>query len=202
MNGGMALDFVAMVLAGGEGSRIGGGKPLRRLGGKTLVSRAVASAQGWADEVRLVLRSPGALGPVDVAELCDDPAIEGPLGGLAAGLGFARAVGCDAALVLPCDMPFLPEDLAPRLAGGIGNAAAAVASSGGRLHPVCALWRVEALDRLPFYLATGRRSLRGFAQAAGHVVIEWPDAPTDPFFNINSEADLQRAEQSLAASGG
>jgi molybdopterin-guanine dinucleotide biosynthesis protein A len=198
----MVRDLVVLVLAGGEGSRIGGGKPLRRLGGETMISRAVAAARGWSDEVRVAVRAFGALGALDAAELCDDPAIEGPLGGLAAGLRFARAAGRDAVLVLPCDMPFLPADLAPRLVGGIGEAAAAVASSGGHVHPVCALWRVEALDRLPEHLATGRRSLHGFAEAIGHVVIVWTDTPSDPFFNVNSEPDLQRAEQILAGRRG
>ena len=198
MTGRMVRDFVVLVLAGGEGSRIGGGKPLRRLGGETLASRAVAAARNWSDDVRVAVRSPGALGALDAEELSDDPAVEGPLGGLAAGLRFARGAAREAVLVIPCDMPFLPADLAPRLAGGIGEAAAAVASSGGHLHPVCALWRVEALDRLPDYLATGRRSLHGFAEAVGHVVIEWPVAPSDPFFNINSEADLRAAQSRQA----
>ena len=65
-----------------------------------------------------------------------------------------------------------------------------MAASGGRLHPVCALWKAEAAAGLPAYLATGRRSLRGFAEAVGYEAVEWPSEPFDPFFNINDEADL------------
>lgn len=190
-------DLVVLVLAGGEGSRIGGGKPQRRLGGETLLDRALAEARAWSDEVRVAFRSPEASAALGALGLADDPDIAGPLGGLASGLRFARQAGRGALLTLPCDMPFLPADLAPRLAAAIGKATAAVAASGGQLHPVCALWRTEAADRLPEYLESGRRSLRGFADLVGHVAVEWPAEPVDPFFNINTPEDLSRAEDRL-----
>jgi len=72
-----------------------------------------------------------------------------------------------------------------------------MADSGGALHPVCALWSISALDWLPDYVATGRRSLRGFAEAVGMRAVDWPVEHFDPFFNINSPADLATAEQLL-----
>jgi molybdopterin-guanine dinucleotide biosynthesis protein A len=173
--------FAVLVLAGGEGRRIGGGKPLRLLGGVTLLDRALALAQRWSDDVLVAAREGG--------DVIDDPAIEGPLGGLAAGLRLGRPL-----LTIACDMPFLPDDLPARLAS---DAAVAVAASGGHLHPVCALWKAEAREALPAYLATGRRSLKDFAEMAGYRAVEWPTEPFDPFFNINDEADLARAEALL-----
>lgn len=170
-----------VILAGGEGRRIGGGKPQRRLGGETLLDRALRRARAWSDEVLVAARAGG--------DIRDDPAIEGPLGGVAAAL----ALGGDV-LTIACDMPFLPADLPARLTS---EAAVTVAASGGRLHPVCALWKAECRDALPAYLATGRRSLTGFAEAAGYAAVEWPAEPLDPFFNINDEADLTRAEALL-----
>jgi molybdopterin-guanine dinucleotide biosynthesis protein A len=170
-----------VILAGGAGRRIGGDKPQRLLAGETLLDRALRWARGWSDEVLVAAREGG--------DLQDDPAIEGPLGGVAAAL----ALGGDV-LTIPCDMPFLPDDLPARLRG---EAAATVAASGGRLHPVCALWKASARDALPAYLATGRRSLTGFAEAAGCEAVIWPVEPFDPFFNINDEADLARAEALL-----
>jgi molybdenum cofactor guanylyltransferase len=170
-----------VILAGGEGRRIGGGKPARLLGGETLLARALRRARRWPGEVLVAAREGG--------DIADDPAIEGPLGGVAAAL----ALGGDV-LTIACDMPFLPDDLPDRL---VSDAAATVAASGGRLHPVCTLWKASARDALPAYLATGRRSLTGFAGAAGYRAVEWPALPIDPFFNINDEADLARAEALL-----
>lgn len=188
---------LVLVFAGGEGRRIGGGKPLRRLAGQSLVARAVALARRWSDEVRIAVRRGGQVGEAGAERLADDPEIEGPLGGLGAGLRCARELGRPLLLTLPCDAPFLPADLCKRLADEIGASGVAVAASGGELHPVCALWRAETLDLLPGYLASGGRSLRGFAEAVGHVVVAWDAAPEDPFFNINSEADLAEAERRL-----
>ena len=174
-----------VILAGGEGRRIGGGKPGRMLGAETLLARALRRARDWSDDVLVAAREGG--------DITDDPAIEGPLGGIAAAL----ALGGDV-LTIACDMPFLPDDLPARL---VSEAAATIASSGGRLHPVCALWRAEAQDGLAAYLATGRRSLTGFAEAVGYEAVEWPVEPFDPFFNINDEAGLARAEHLLRIVG-
>ena len=170
-----------VILAGGEGSRIGGSKPQRLLGGETLLDRALRRARDWSSEVLVAAREGG--------DIQDDPAIEGPLGGVAAAL----ALGGDV-LTIPCDMPFLPDDLPVRLAS---NAAATVAASGGRIHPVCALWKARAYQALPAYLARGRRSLTGFAEIVEYQIVEWDSEPLDPFFNVNDPADLARAETML-----
>jgi len=167
-----------VILAGGEGRRIGGGKPQRLLGGVTLLDRALRIAHSWSDDV---LVADGAT---------DLPGIEGPLGAIAG----AFALGGDF-LTMACDMPFLPADLPQRL--GRESKAAALAESGGRLHPVCALWRARAGEGLAAYAASGRRSLRGFAEAVGYAAVAWEADPIDPFFNVNDEADLARAEALL-----
>jgi molybdopterin-guanine dinucleotide biosynthesis protein A len=169
-----------VILAGGEGRRIGGGKPQRILGGRTLLDRALGIARQWSADVEVADGSTDALG------------IEGPLGGVAGALGRGGDI-----ITIPCDMPFLPEDLPERLCAT--GAAAALAQSGGRLHPVCALWRARAADGLAAYAASGRRSLHGFAEAIGYEAVTWPTDPIDPFFNINDADDLARAEALLGS---
>lgn len=191
-------EIAAVVLAGGEGRRIGGGKPQRRLGGRTLLERAAAQASGVSDLAAVAVRDTAQVEGLEGLVLIEDAPWEGPLGGLAAALAFARAHGRAAVLTLPCDMPLVPQDLAPRLATALGDRAAALATSGGRLHPVCGLWRVEAVDALPAWAGTGQRSLKGFAAALGFATVDWPVEPVDPFFNVNTAEDLARAEALLA----
>jgi len=191
------VDFAVVVLAGGEGRRIGGGKPMRSLGGETLMARALGQAATFSDRVALALRDFAQVeAPTGVAVISDAP-IEGPLGGLAAALAWARGQGRAAVLILPCDMPFTPADLDARLAAALGEHNVAVAFSGERLHPVCSLWRVDALGALPVYAASGRRSLKAFAEAVGFAAVEWPIKPWDPFFNVNTAEDLAEAEARL-----
>lgn len=189
--------MAVVILAGGDGSRMGGGKPLRLLGGKRLIDHAEALASQWSAIVAVAVRTPAQVGLTQFPHITDDDEIEGPLAGLAASLRFGRSEACDAVLTIAADMPFLPSDLAARLSAEIQNHGAAIASSGGHLHPVCGLWRVPALEALPDYLASGRRSLNGFARTLGFRQVEWPSGPEDPFTNINSVEDLAIAERML-----
>lgn len=192
-------EVAAVILAGGEGSRIGGGKPIRMLGGERLIDRALRLANSWAATVALAVRCGEQVGAVDAPLLFDDASIEGPVAGLVQALRFARDSGCSLTLVFPADMPFLPPDLLECLSAAIGLRGCAMASSGGRDHPVCALWRVSALEFVESYLESGRRSLRGFAEDVGCVRVNWPGGAADPFFNVNTAADLARAEGRAAA---
>lgn len=180
-----------LILAGGEGRRMGGGKPLRMLGGRSLLDRAIDRARGWSDRIAIAARDAEQVGEADIEVLIDPPGMEGPLGGLAS----AGRLGRPLVLTIPCDMPFLPDDLLERLAAALGEHKAALAMSEGQVHPVCGLWRADALARLGDYAASGRRSLIGFAEAIGYVGVGWEG---DPFFNVNSAGDLDAAEASLA----
>lgn len=189
-------DAAVVILAGGEGRRIGGQKPLRLLGERRLVDRAIDRARCWSDIVAIAVRDQCQAPSVD-AETIQDWAIEGPLGGLAAALKFARTKSCPVLLTIPADMPFLPRDLFDRLGAALGNFECAMASSGGHAHPVCGLWRTSALGQVDHYASGGARSLKGFAAVVGAVEVEWPTSPDDPFFNINSADDLAEAEKRL-----
>lgn len=190
------MKIAAVILAGGEGRRIGGGKPLKRLAGERLIDIALRQARQFSPTVAVALRSPGQLA-VEAEVVLDEADVEGPLAGLIAAGRFASGRGCSFALTIPADMPFLPPDLAERLARSFGSAGAALASSGGQLHPVCGLWRVEALSSAADYAAAGRRSLKGFAETIGFRAVDWPAEPFDPFFNINRSQDLAEAGHRL-----
>lgn len=83
----------------------------------------------------------------------------GPLGGLAAALRHAGERGFAHVLSAGVDVPDLPFDLAPSLAG---EGAAIVES-----QPVVGLWPVGAGSMLETFLAGGGRSLYRFADHVG-----------------------------------
>ena len=199
MSGG-TLRRATLILAGGDGRRIGGDKPLRLLQHATLVARACRHGRRERGALAVSVRYPGQAGALALPEIQDDPEIGGPLAGLLPGLRWAAAGGAEALLTLPCDMPFLPDDLGARLERHLPGRRVAIARSGGRLHPVCALWRIETLDLASDYLASGRRSLKGLAEHVGLVAVDWPAAPRDPFFNVNDAADLAAADALLRES--
>ncbi|HLO18895.1 MAG TPA: molybdenum cofactor guanylyltransferase [Sphingomicrobium sp.] len=191
----MSDDIAVVIFAGGKGNRVGGDKPLRKLRGERLIDHALRQARNWSKMVAVSVRDPGQVQPTDALLLADEPGIEGPLGGLISALRFGKERGCVFVLTIAVDMPLLPFDLLTRLSDAIGGYACTIASSGGHVHPVCALWRTESLRQIEEYVATGKRSIRGFAELIGFDAVEWPTELSDPFFNINTAADLARAEQ-------
>lgn len=186
-----------VLLAGGEGRRIGGDKPQRRLGGQTLLERALTLTKNYGGTLALSVRQ-GAdpmVGPVPV--IFDPPDIEGPLAGLMAGFNEAVRCGTSRVMLVPTDMPFLPTDLDLGLGEALDShphSGVAVAYGGGREHPVCSMWRVGVASALISYVDEGRRSLKGLADRVGKAVVNWPG---DPFFNINDTEALAEAERRL-----
>ena len=171
----------------------------RILGGQTMLERALELASRYSALLALSVREPGQASGASVLLLTDDPALPGPLAGVASALRFAAETGAPAVLTIPVDAPFLPDDLALRLAGALApGVGVALARSGDRLHPVCALWRAGLGQQLQAYASTGRGALMGLADAVGWAAVDWPTEPVDPFFNVNTPDDLARAEALLS----
>ncbi|MEQ1687924.1 MAG: molybdenum cofactor guanylyltransferase [Sphingopyxis sp.] len=188
-----------VIAAGGNGSRIGGDKAGRVLGGITLLQRAVAFALAQTDRVAIAARADTALAiEPRLPVLIDHAEDGGPLVALMRALDFAADLGAHSVLMIPCDMPFLPADLLQRMEAESHGSRVAMARSGARFHPICARWPLTACRAaLPSYAATSNGSLIGLARQVGFAEIAWPDQPTDPFFNINDGDDLAAAERAL-----
>jgi molybdopterin-guanine dinucleotide biosynthesis protein A len=92
----------AYVLAGGKSTRMGRDKAFLELGGKTLLSSALACARAVASEVKIV-GDPGKFGEF-AAVVRDIYPERGPLGGIHAALGESAS---ELNLMLGVDLPFL-----------------------------------------------------------------------------------------------
>jgi len=197
---------VGAILAGGLARRLGGGdKPLRSVGGRTVLERIVDRLAPQV--VRVILNANDdarrfeSFGlPVLADSLPDHP---GPLAGVLATLEWAAAADPTMAWVVttPGDAPFIPRDLVsrPHAARQANGAMFACAASQGRTHPVIALWPVAIRDELRGALAVqGVRKIDLFTRQGGCATAEWPATPVDPFFNVNTPEDLAEANR-LAA---
>ncbi|TBW41059.1 molybdenum cofactor guanylyltransferase [Siculibacillus lacustris] len=202
-----------MILAGGLARRMGGGdKALRPLAGRPLLAHV---ADRLAPQVRALALSansdPARFAAFGLPVLADPVAgALGPLAGLAAGWIWAAGLAPPAALVatVAVDTPFLPEDLVARLAQALAaapEAEVAVAASAGRVHPVAALHRIGDVAALVAGLSDGSlRRVMSWIDGRRPVIVDFPALPCDPFENLNTEADLARAEARIraAADGG
>lgn len=198
-----ATAIAGLVLAGGQGRRMGGldkglqlyqGVPLalhaaRRLA--TQVSAVSLSANRHLDQYR-------AWGwPVQP----DDAPHQGngPLAGMLTGL---RHCPLPWLACVPCDVPRFPLDLVTRLAAQARQAvlvvyATAPSSAGGadaapRRHPTCCLLHRSLAAPLEQYLSAGGRRLDAWMRSLPHAEVPFDDG--EAFANLNTTTDLDAAQ--------
>jgi molybdopterin-guanine dinucleotide biosynthesis protein A len=201
-----AFGVPGVVLAGGLARRMGGGdKPLREIGGRTILARVIKRLKPQCECLLLSANgdplrfAPFGL-PVIADSVKDHP---GPLAGVLACFDWTAAHQPDAQWILsaPGDCPFLPRDLVARLRQAVSaqDAELAVAASQGRSHPVIGLWKVGLRDALRHAIVDeGLRKVEAWTQRHRVATVTWPAEPLDPFFNANTLEDLAEAERFAA----
>lgn len=198
-----SADIAVLVLAGGHATRLGGGdKPLRDIGGRPLLDAVLERLAAHGGRIALSANGdPMRFAGYGLPVLPDEGEQAGPLSGILAGLAWAKQVGASHLLSVAGDTPFFPVDLAARLADAAGEGhCVAVAASAGRRHPVFALWSAALEDDLRVFLATSpTSSVAAFLDRHATVTVSFPATEiggesVDPFFNINTPADLVTAD--------
>lgn len=204
----MSGAVAGLVLAGGRSTRMGGDdKALLTLAGRRLVDHVASRLSPQVGRLAISANGdPGRFGLPGVAVLPDTiPGGLGPLAGVLAGLEWAATLpGVTGLVTVATDTPFLPLDLVERLsAARSGEGSLVVAESGGRIHPVDALWPLAAAPDLRRFLEAGEtyRAMR-FIETSGYSSVSFgpvalPGGAVDPFFNVNTREDLAVASRLL-----
>jgi molybdopterin-guanine dinucleotide biosynthesis protein A len=114
------------------------------------------------------------------------PDYPGPLAGVLAAL---QAVRAEWLLVVPCDTPHLPADLAARLlaAARRENVPVAIAADDMRRHHTCFIVRTDQRDALAAFLARGERAVRRWQAELPSTEIQFDVAA---FANLNRPEDM------------
>jgi molybdopterin-guanine dinucleotide biosynthesis protein A len=194
---------LGLVLAGGLARRMGGGDKARiRIGGATILERVLARLKPQCSRIIINANDdPARFADTGLPVVQDNiPGFVGPLAGILAGLDWAAAHAPEVSDIIsvPGDCPFLPVDLVTRLLGErqADGQALACARSGEWRHPVVGLWPVGLRDDLRRALAEeGLRKIESWTARHGVAIADWPSAPVDPFFNVNSPEDVAEAER-------
>jgi len=182
-----------VILAGGASRRMGGAdKALALLGGRSLITHVAARVAPQLSALAINAGGdPARFAATGLAVVPDAvPGGLGPLAGIHAAMLWAAGLGAARVLTVPVDCPFLPGDLAERLAAQRGIVLARSASG---LHPTCGLWPTALAAPLAEALGGGARKLRVFAADHGATEVLFAGTDPDPFFNINAPDDLARA---------
>lgn len=174
------------VLTGGASRRMGRDKATLPIAGGPMAERVVrALRDGGLDPVCCV----GGAGLPGLELLADEGAPgRGPMGGVRTALAWAAGAGAPIVVVLACDLPDAHADgvraVVQALLAAPGSLVA-VPVVDGRLEPLHAAWRVDALARIPFDEPAVHRVIESLAH------VEVPGLDPAWFRNINEPGDLQ-----------
>jgi molybdopterin-guanine dinucleotide biosynthesis protein A len=187
------MTFDAIVLAGGEGRRLGGiSKPAIKFGGRRLLDIVLDAVTGAQTAVVVGATMPTAR-PVTWTR--EEPPGGGPVAGLAAALPLVSAVTI---VVLAADLPFITAAAVAALVQARGDAAAALAiDETGREQPLIGCYdRSSLIAALPAnpHGASMRSLLK---QLAGIGTVKRLDLGGDPpvVLDCDTAADLSRAQE-------
>jgi molybdopterin-guanine dinucleotide biosynthesis protein A len=181
-----------IVLAGGLGRRMGGvDKGLQPLRGRPMIAWVLERLAPQVSEILINanqnLDAYAKFGHLVVSD--EVGGFAGPLAGLHAGL---KAASHPLVVTVPCDSPFLAEDLVSRLTNALKSNDLAVAKTGDQPHPVFALMKRDVLGNLESFLAGGGRKIDAWYAALKVVEVSFDDE-ADAFRNINTLEELRSA---------
>lgn len=195
--GGLTKPITSVVLAGGESSRLGMDKAFLEVRGQLLIERIIDRLRQLSEEVIIVANEVDRYEEFEAIAVSDVYPGKGSLGGVYSGV---KGATNSHSLVVACDMPFLNTSLLRYMQ--------ALAASHDVVIPRVdqqteALHAIYSKDCLPFIERQLRkedlRIIHFFPRVRVRYVereeIETFDPQHLSFFNINTEADLEKARE-------
>ena len=156
-----------------------------QLAGQPLIRRPLDAMRAAGLDCVVVAKACTELPPLDVPVWLEPDDPSHPLTGVVAALErAARAV-----VVCGCDLPFVTADLLGALAADARPLV--VVEAAGRLHPLLGRYDAALVDSLRAARDAQRPLHEVVAELQGITV----EAPDEVLFNVNTPADLARAEE-------
>ncbi|HHS89631.1 MAG TPA: molybdenum cofactor guanylyltransferase MobA [Rhodobacteraceae bacterium] len=198
-------DIPAVILAGGQATRMGGGdKCLLDLGGALILDVILKRLAPQTASIALNANGdPLRFRSFGLAVIPDTiSGFAGPLSGVLAAMDWAAETSHEHVVTVAGDTPFFPENLVSRLqeAARTENTPIALAATkdpqrGVLRHPTFGLWPVGLRDDLRAALEEGLRKVVLWTDRHGAANTVFPAAGFDPFFNVNTTDDLEVARR-------
>jgi molybdopterin-guanine dinucleotide biosynthesis protein A len=192
-------DFIAAILAGGKGKRLGMNKAMLEIDGCTVTDRIIDALRDIFPAFLLVVQDEGSLPASafghDVEVVQDLLPGKGPLGGIYTALELSTA---PYVFVIACDMPYPSRRLVRRILSEAPGNDAVVPRRGDYIEPLFAVYRRDIRDRIRARLESHRLKIHDLIRELNvHYLDEEEIAASDPdfrsFFNINTPEDLRNA---------
>ena len=188
-----------VILSGGKSRRMKSDKSLKKINNIPLIEIVLSKSMEQLDYVFINsnnLEQYNFKGiKIDVVKDCMNGFL-GPLVGVLTGMKWLKEKNMDFTHLMsfPVDSPFFPNDIVFKFSTYKNKYQIISANSSNRNHPVFSLWDLKLEEELEFSLRNGTRKIDEFTRKKKTKVVKFENFGYDPFFNINTEEDLNTAE--------
>jgi len=196
-------NILAVVLAGGKSKRFGEDKNQIKLGDKTLLEHVLSKINNKFEEILIVsshnLEIKKSENITIIPDCFDD---FGPLAGVLSSMKWIKENQKKYKWVatFPSDTPFfdisIVEEYKKRI--NINDSSLYFIKSNNKRHNIFGLWSIDLLDVLEDDLKNNNfRKVEDWADKIGVKTIDIEVNEFDPFFNINTKEDFEKAKEIL-----
>ena len=193
--------ILGVVLAGGQSKRFGQDKSQVQLGGKILIDYILLEILDQFNEILIISNNDiKFLNSKKITKIEDYKKDLGPLGGVLNAMKWIKKNNRDYKWIstFPSDTPFFKKKYLSDFIKNIDDKKSKLffIKSNDKRHNIFGLWSTELLDRLEDDVTNkGERKVEIWANKVGVKTINMEFKNNDPFFNINTKEDLEKAKE-------
>ena len=195
-------NIVGAILAGGQSKRMGKDKLFLELNNKKLIQYTIDKVKKYLKKVIIITNQDNEFftkNNLITVKDCINGQL-GPLVGILTAMKWAKEnlSNCSWVATFPCDTPFFPESIIESFIKESEKKESLIlsASSHGRKHNIFGLWSLDLYDKLKDDLINKKvRKVQDWTEKNKIKNLEFTFKDYDPFFNINTEEDLEFAKK-------
>jgi len=195
-------NILGAILAGGQSKRMGKDKLFLDFNNKKLIEHTIDKVKKYLKKIIIITNQDNEFFSKNNLTTVKD-CIEGQLGplvGILTAMKWAKEnlSKCSWIATFPCDTPFFPESIIKNFIEESEKKESLIlcASSHGRKHNIFGLWSLDLYDKLKDDLINKKvRKVQDWTEKNKIKNLEFKFEDYDPFFNINTEEDLEFAKK-------
>ena len=195
-------NILGTVLAVGKSQRFGEDKSQVTLANKLLIDYILSEIIDQFKEVLIVTNNSITFQSSEkITKIEDYKKGLGPLGGVLSAMKWIKTNKRDYQWIatFPVDTPFFKKQILKDFIKNINfkDSDLFFIKSNNTRHNIFGLWSIKLLNRLEKDLKDGERKVELWANNVGVKIINMEFPNNDPFFNINTKEDLEKAKEIL-----
>jgi molybdopterin-guanine dinucleotide biosynthesis protein A len=195
-------NILGAILAGGQSRRMGKDKLFLELNNKKLIEHTIDKVKKYLKQIIIITNQDNEFffkNNLTTVKDCIEGQL-GPLVGILTAMKWAKENSHKYSWIatFPCDTPFFPESIIKSFIEESEKKESLLlsASSHGRKHNIFGLWSLDLYDKLENDLVNKKiRKVQDWAEENKIKNLEFKFKDYDPFFNINTEEDLEFAKK-------